>query len=79
MDLKEELIDNENCIFIEKYNIMGINVYKFISIKNRDTIFALKKDDSFKKINNKLFLNFLYKKFDYKIKTDICENDDEKK
>ncbi len=77
MDLKEELIDNENCIFIEKYNIMGINVYKFISIKNRDTIFALKKDDNFKKINNKLFLNFLYKKFNYEIKTDICENDNE--
>lgn len=76
MEIRKEIIEGKEYIYIEKYNILGLNVYKFIS-ESQEIIFTVKLNNRYKKIKNKLFLKELNVKFNYNVKTDICESDDE--
>ena len=71
MKIVKEIIDKKEFYYINKYNIIGLIIYKFAS-KDGEVILAIKKNSRYTKIENKLFLKMLEKKFNYKVKTDIC-------
>lgn len=77
MEIKKYKIDEDEYIFVENVIIGFLKIIRCIS-KDGKNIFLRKYKDSYKKIENKMLLSILNKKFNYEIKTDICEKNNEK-
>ena len=77
MEIVKYKIDEEEYIFVENIKIGYLKLIRCVSNSGKN-VFIKKDIKSYKKINNRVLLNILNKKYKYNIKTDICESNNEK-
>ena len=76
MEVKKYNINGKEYIFVESIKIRFLNLYRCITNSGQN-IFIRKTKSNYKIIKNKAFLIILNNMYDYNIKTDICESDNE--
>lgn len=76
MEVKKYNIDGKEYIFVESIKIRFLNLYRCITSSGQN-IFIRKSKSNYKIIKNKALLNILNNMYDYNVKTDICESDNE--
>lgn len=77
MEIKKYCIEGKECIFVEKIRIGFLVLDRCIKPSGENIYINCKKNE-YKEVKNKILLKILSNIYDYKVKTDICESDNEK-
>lgn len=78
MKVNKIKVEKDEFIFVDNINLGMLKIKRCID-KEGNIVFLRSFNSLYKKITNKIILKVLLKKYTYKIDTDICEIDNEKK